>query len=320
MKKLSVLLALLLCLTLCLPALAEPPAPPTRVLGLIGPTGMSLAPMIRKADAKYQISLAASPEELVGTIVSGNYDIAAVPTNMAALLYQRTKGELQLLAINTLGVLYVLEKGETVKAPADLAGKTLTLSGQGAVPEYALNFILKALDIKDVTLSYKSEHNEVNTLAASGQADLVVLPQPMATALMMKDAGFRVALDVTEAFAEAAKQAGKPEAVLSMGCLVVRKEFATQQPDTLKAFLKDYEESVAFVNGQPELAAKDIVAAGILPNEKIALKAIPLCHIVYVVGEDMQRQLSPLFQIFFDAQPKSVGGALPDDAFYYLAK
>ena len=134
MKKLSVLLALLLCLTLCLPALAEPPAPPTRVLGLIGPTGMSLAPMIRKADAKYQISLAASPEELVGTIVSGNYDIAAVPTNMAALLYQRTKGELQLLAINTLGVLYVLEKGETVKAPADLAGKTLTLSGQGAVP------------------------------------------------------------------------------------------------------------------------------------------------------------------------------------------
>lgn len=320
MKKLSMILALLLLLSPGLPALAAEGAAPVRVMGLIGPTGMSLAPMIAKADPAYQFSLAAAPEELVGSIVSGNYDIAAVPTNMAALLYQRTKGELQLLAINTLGVLYVLEKGEAVHKAQDLAGKTLTMAGQGAVPEYAINFIAQALGIDGLTLDFKSEHNEVNTLAAAGQADLVMLPQPMATALMMKDAGFRVALDVTEVFAEAARQADKPEAVLSMGCLVVRKAFAKEQPEAVQAFLAQYEESVAFVNDQPELAAKDIVAAGILPNEKIAVKAIPLCHIVYVVGEDMQRQLAPLFQILFDAQPKSVGGALPDEAFYYLPK
>ena len=321
MKKLSILLALLLCLSAVAyagEAPAQDEAAAIRVLALNGPTGMGMAPMIAQKNPDYSFTLAAAPEELTGSIVSGKFDIAAVPTNMAALLYQKTKGEAQMLAINTLGVLYVLEKGESIQSVKDLAGKTILLSGQGATPEYAMDYILKANGITDATLEYKSEHNEVSALAAAGKAEIVLLPQPMVTALMMKDADFRIAIDVTEAFAQAAKMQGQPDAVLSMGCLVVRRGFAQENPVAVADFLAAYRDSVESVNVNPEAAAKDIVAAGILPNEKIAEAAIPLCNIVYVDGQDMVRQLSPLFQILFDANPNSVGGALPDEAFYWI--
>ena len=289
-----------------------------RVAGLIGPTGMSLAPMMAQNEGVYAFTLAAAPEQLVGEIVAGNVDIAAVPTNLAAVLYNRTKGAVQMLAVNTLGVLYVLEKGDTVHTAADLSGKTIVTAGQGAVPEYVLNYILDKNGITDATVEYKSEHNEVNSLAASGMADLVMLPQPMATALLLKDAGFRVALDITEQFALAAEKDGKPGTVLSMGALVVQASFAQQHPDKVAAFLEEYSLAVTFVNEEPAKAAVDIVSAGILPSEKVAEAAIPLCNIVFVVGEEMKDSIDPLMEILYEADAKSVGGAVPDDAFYYI--
>ena len=142
----------------------------------------------------------------------------------------------------------------------------------------------------------------------------------MALALQMKEPAFRSALDITAAFAQAAQKDGRPDAVLSMGCLAVREGFAAERPEDLRRFLTAYQESVRFVNEQPEEAAGDIVAAGILPNEALAAKVIPLCHIVYVEGEAMAAQLGPLFDILFAADPKSLGGALPDELFYYMPK
>lgn len=317
MKKLAVLCAVAL-IAAVMPlgfALGEQSAP-VRVFGLTGPTGMSLAPLIAEADPAYEFSLAAAPEELTGIIASGSFDIAALPTNLAAVLYQKTEGRVRMLAINTLGVLYVLEKGDSIREAADLAGKAITLSGQAAVPEYALNYILGVNGV-EATLNYKGEHNEVSTLAASGLADIVMLPQPMVTALLMKDPSWRVALDITEEFKKAAEKDGKPEAVLSMGCLVVRAGFADERPQDLQAFLSKYSASVEYINNYPALAAADIVAAGILPSENIAENAIPLCNIVYVAGDEMKAQLSPLFEILFSANPVSVGGKVPDEGFYY---
>ena len=149
-------------------------------------------------------------------------------------------------------------------------------------------------------------------------ADLVMLPQPMATALLLKDAGFRVALDITEQFALAAEKDGKPGTVLSMGALVVQASFAQRYPDKVAAFLEEYALAVDFVNEEPAKAAVDIVAAGILPSEKVAEAAIPLCNIVFVVGEEMKTSIDPLMEILYEADAKSVGGAVPDDAFYYI--
>ena len=318
MRKLSRLFALLFCLTLLpAPSMAEAAAP-LRILALIGPTGMGMAPLIAQKDARYAFTLAAAPDELTGSIISGNFDIAAVPTNLAAILYQKTKGQVQMVAINTLGVLYILEKGDTVHEVRDLAGKSIMTSGQGSVPEYALNYILAANGISDASIEYRAEHNEVSALAAAGKADLVMLPQPMVTALLIKDPSFRVALDVTVAFAQAARLRGLPDAVLSMGCLIVRRDFAQDNPAALADFLSLYRQSVNYVNTNVEEAARDIVAAGILPNEAIAKQAIPLCNIVYIDGAAMQPQLTPLFEMLFEANPASVGGALPDEAFYWV--
>ncbi len=317
MRKLyAVLLAVILLMTASLPALAQEDAP-VRVAGLIGPTGMSLAPMIAKNDAAYAFTLAAAPEELVGDIVAGRFDIAAVPTNLAAVLYNKTKGAVCMLAVNTLGVLYILEKGDSVQTVGDLQGKTITTAGQGAVPEYALNYILEANGLQ-ADVVYKSEHNEVSALAASGLADLVMLPQPMVTALMMKDDSFRVALDLTAEFSAAAALKGQQDTVLSMGCMVVRKEFADAHPEQLAAFLAEYAEAIAYVNDEPAKAAVDISAAGILPNEKIAEQAIPMCNIVYITGEAMKDGIVPLMDILYQANPNAVGGAVPDDGFYYI--
>ncbi len=317
MRKIALLCVLALLAALLPAGAASAEAAPIRVYGLIGPTGMSLAPLMRENDPAYSYQLAAAPEELVGVVASGNYDIAALPTNLAAVLYRKTEGRLQMLATNTLGVLYILEKGDSIRTVRDLAGKTITLSGQNATPEYALNYIL-AVNGVEATIDYKSEHNEVSTLAASGMADIVMLPQPMVTALLMKDDSFRIALDITEEFARAAQADGRGQAVLSMGCLVVRKEFAQERPQELSDFMKRYADAVAYVNAEPAKAAEDIAAAGILPSAKIAEKAIPLCNIVYVDGEEMKAQLAPLFDILYAANPASVGGQVPDDSFYYM--
>ncbi len=311
----ALLLALMLTVSLSAPALADT----VRVAALKGPTGMGVAHMIAANDGIYEFQLAGAPDELTGAVISGSVDIAAVPTNLAAVLYNKTKGGVKLLALNTLGVLYVLEKGDTVHSAADLAGKTVVASGQGSTPEYVLNYILEKQGVQDVTIDWRSEHSEVTTLAASGMADIVLLPEPHVTALMTKDPAFRIALDVTEEFAAAAALNGKEGTVLSMGCFIVRTDFLENHPDAVARFMEDCAQSIAYANENVAAAAQEITDAGILASAKIAESAIPKCHMVFIAGEEMKTQVSPLFDILYAANPASVGGAVPDDNFYYIS-
>ncbi len=285
------------------------------VATLSGPTGMGMAHMMAQNDGTYAFNVATAPDQLAAALISGACDIAAVPTNLAATLYQKTKGGVKMLAVNTLGVLYVLERGDSVHTLADLEGKTVTLAGQGATPEYALAFALSQSGVS-ATLDFKTEHAEVSALAASGLADIVLLPEPHVTALLMKDAGFRVALPLTEAFAEAAEKAGMPGGELTMGCVVARTEFFENHPEAVSRFMTDCAASVAFAGEDPEKAAAEIAAVGILPSEKIALAALPKCQLVFITGEDMQSVAAPFLAILHGANPASVGGALPDEGLY----
>jgi NitT/TauT family transport system substrate-binding protein len=289
-----------------------------RIATLRGPTGMGMAQMMAENDGSYVFTLASAPDELAGGIISGNIDIAAIPTNLAAVLYQKTKGGVSLLAINTLGVLYVMEKGDSVHTVADLAGKTVMTSGQGATPEYILNYLLEQNAVTGVMVEYKSEHNEVATLAASGMADLVMLPEPFVTSLLMRDAGFRIALDVTVEFASAAKADGYGDAVLPMGCVAVRTEFLKAHPDKVTAFMAACAASVDYANSNIPEASAMMEAQGILPKAAVAALAIPTSHLVYITGETMKTQAARLYEILLAANPASVGGKLPDDTFYYI--
>ncbi|MDR3050968.1 MAG: PhnD/SsuA/transferrin family substrate-binding protein [Oscillospiraceae bacterium] len=317
-------LALGLLAGVCLQAgLATPAEPKVKVrLGALkGPTALGALQLAATKGDVYDLQLAGAPDEMVAALASGQVDIAALPTNLAPTLYNKTQGGVRLLALNTLGVLYVLQRGDTVQSVADLAGKTLLATGQGATPEYTINYILAQAGLTDkVTVAYKAEHAELATLLAAGQTDLALLPEPFVTTVRTQDPDIRVALDVTEAFEQAAKQDEEaPGAVLSMGCWVVRAAFAAQNPQAVADFLRDYAESAAFVNADPAQAAKWAVALGVLPSEQVAAQAIPGCHIVSVSGAEMKAQIAPLLQIWYRANPASIGGALPGDDFYYAA-
>lgn len=303
-KSLILLLTMALCL-FCATSLAQ-----VRVYALKGPTGIGMAGMMDSEDRTF--TFCGSPDEIVSALASGNADIAACPTNLAAVLNKKTNGNVQMLALNTLGVLHVVTNDPSIQSIEDLAGRTIYATGQAAVPEYVLDYILEANGLADsVTIEYVGEHSELAALLAAEKVDIGVLPEPHVTSALMKNKQLRAALDVTELF-EAAS--GTP---LPMGCVIVRREFAESNPEAVTSFLDDYEQSVAFVNADPHAAAVQVEAAGIMPSAAAAERAIPNCHIVFIEGEAMRQQAEPFFQLLLNSNPASVGGVLPESSFYY---
>ena len=228
-----------------------------QVGGLKGPTAMGMVKLMEDEEAgstqnDYVFTLAGAPDEITAKLVKGELDIAALPTNAAAALYQKTDGAVQLAALNTLGVLYVVENGDTVQSVADLKGKTVYATGKGSTPEFALNYILKQNGMQagtDVTVEYKTEHAELATLLAAGQANLAVLPQPFVSSVLAKNSDVRIALDLTKEW-DAVTEDGS---VLTMGALAVRRDFAQEHPEAVQAFLEEYSASTAYVTAPENL-------------------------------------------------------------------
>ncbi len=319
MKKLVRILAVLL-LTVALPFVCAAESAesnvPVRVAALKGPTGMSVAHMMTENDGTYEFTLVGAPAEVNALVISGQVDIASVPINVGSVLYNKTEGGVKALALTTRGMLYLLEKGDSVQSVSDLEGKTILYAGQGATPEYVTEYILAANGV-NATLETEAEHAAVASKAIEGLTDLVLLPEPQVTNVLMKNPDFRIALDITEEFAAAAKMNGAEDAQLSMSVVIVRKEFAEAHPDQVAAFMSDLEASIAFANEHVAEAAQEIAALEIIPAAKVAEKALPSCRLVFVSGEDLQAQAAPLYDILFAANPASVGGKVPD-ADYYL--
>lgn len=296
-----------------------------RIGALKGPTGMGLAGMMGSAPSgtsegnAYSFELAGSADELTPMLVQGDLDVCMVPANLAAVLNQKTEGAVQVLAVNTLGVLDIVCVDESIQDMTDLAGRTIVSAGKGSTPEYALRYLLECNGIdpdSDVAIEWKSEHAECLAALEADPAVVAMLPQPFATSALSKVAGARIAIDLNDAWDEAAQAMGS-EAQLVTGVAVVRSEFAEQHPEAIAMFMDDYARSVAYVNENVEDAAQAIEDAGII-DAAVAIKAIPYCNIVFVSGEEMKASLSGYLQTLYDAAPESVGGSMPDDEFYYL--
>lgn len=331
-KSAAVLLALAMMLSLAACGQTETePQPPedaeaelpvtTRIAALKGPTAMGLVKLMADdpqsaAGAVYDVSLAASADEVTPLLMKGELDMACVPANLAAVLYQKTEGEIVTLAVNTLGVLYIVENGNAVQSVADLAGKTLVAAGKGSTPEYALRYLLSenGLEIDaDVVVDWKSEHSECVAALATGAATVALLPQPFVTVAKGKLSDLRTALDLTAEW-----DALKNGSGLITGVVAVRKSFAREHPAAVGAFLQDYAASVAWVNENVSDAASLIGEYGIV-EAAVAEKALPHCNIVCVTGEEMEEKLSGYLQVLYDANPEAVGGAIPEEDFYYGA-
>ena len=320
MKKRIAVLTLALVLVLCLFAgtASADVAVNTRVYTLNGTTGFGMAGMIadneNKVCPEYTFTVETDPSVVTAALISGDCDIAALPTNAAAALYNKTEGAVQVLALNTRGVLYLVTDGkEKIESIADLNGKTVYAPAQNP------SFIFAALCSKygielDIDTGY-AQPAELNTAVAAGQVGLAVLPEPMVTVARSQNPALTVALDLTAEWDKVFEPGS-----LVQGCVVVRREFAEAHPDAVKAFLTDYETSVKLLTEDTEAAAKAIEETGIFAKAAVAAKAIPNCNVCFVTGEDMQRELAAFLQIMADTAPQSIGGKLPGEDFYCILK
>lgn len=303
---------------------SQPPASqetPVRVAALKGPTAMGMVKLMHDdgaaASPRYEFTIAASADELTPRLVQGDVDICALPANLASVLYNNTEGQIQVLAVNTLGVLYLVESGDTIHTVEDLRGRTIYSSGKGSTPEYALRYMLEQNGIDpetDVAIEWKSEHAECVAALSAGEGGIAMLPQPFVTTAQMKNEGIRVALDLTAEW-EKLSSAESP-ATLITGVVVARKEFAEAHPDLVNGFLSDYHGSVGYVNSDTDGAAALVGEFDIVP-EAVAKKALPQCNITYIAGDEMREKLSGYLEALYGQNPQAVGGALPQGDFYY---
>ncbi|SHJ41207.1 NitT/TauT family transport system substrate-binding protein [Parasporobacterium paucivorans DSM 15970] len=289
-----------------------------RVGGLKGPTSMGMVQLMEAAEQKtafnnYTFTIAASADELTPKLIQGDLDIAAVPANLASVLYNNTKGAVELLAVNTLGVNYIVEVGDTISSMEDLRGKTIYATGKGSTPEFALRYLLSEYGLdpdKDVTIEWKSEPTEVVALLAQG-GGIAMLPQPFVTVAQSSVAGLNIAVDMTEEWDKL-----ENGSMLITGVLVVRKEFAEQYPQQVAKFLDEYKESTEYVNANVGGAALLVEKYGIVAAA-VAQKAIPYCNITYMEGSEMKTAMEGYLNVLFEQKPEAIGGALPGDAFYF---
>lgn len=287
-----------------------------RVYSLKGPTSMGLVKLMDdNANGNslntYESNMVTGADEVTAALVNGDADIAMLPANAAATLYQKAGG-FSVVAINTLGVLYVVENGEEIQSVEDLAGKTIYLTGKGTTPEYGLRYLLAAHGIEEqVTLEFKAEAAEVVAAMTEDVAAIGLLPQPFVTSALMQNEGLRIALDLTKEWA-----AVSSDSSMVTGVTVVRNEVLEANPDQIQAFLQEYAASVDYVNQNPAQAAQWIEELGIVGKAAIAEKALPNCNLVCITGEEMKTALSGYLQALFDQNPNAIGGAMPDDEFY----
>ena len=312
MKKFfALLLICMLSLSAC--ALADEPV---RVAALKGPTAMGLVQLFDTHAADYDVLIAGAADEVTPKLIQGQIDIAAVPVNLGSVLYNRTEGQVQLIAINTLGVLYVVEKGgEGIHSLEDLKGKTIYATGKGSTPEYALTYLLAqhGMDIaSDVTMEWKSEPTEVVALMAQSENAVAMLPQPYVTVAGAQVEGLRVALNLTEEW----DKLDNGSRLITAG-IIVRKEFAQEHPDKVAEFLSQFAESAAYANENVAEAAQ-LVEKYIGVKAPIAQKVLPACNIVCIAGEDAAAILPGYLQTLYDLNPAAVGGALPGEDFYWV--
>lgn len=293
-----------------------------QVGSLKGPTSMGLVSMMQRADNgetanAYEFTMVTAADELLGKVVSGDMDIALVPANVASVLYNKTQGGVRVIDINTLGVLYIVESGDTIHSVEDLKGKTLYLTGKGTTPDYAIQYLLgqHGLTTDDVTLEYKSEATEVVSVLTEDETAIGLLPQPFVTVAGMQNENLRTALDLTQ---EWEAVAGEDGGSLVTGVTVARTDFIEENADVIADFLGEHEASAAYTNENPAEAAELIAGLEIVAKAPVAQKAIPFCNITYIDGSEMHEDLSGYLQVLYDMEPTSVGGALPGEDFYYV--
>lgn len=290
-----------------------------RVAAMRGPTAMGLLQLMdaqERGEARnyYEFELLGSPDLVPPLLVQGEVDIAAVPGNLAAVLYNRM--DVQALAVVTLGVLHIVEIGDTIHSVEDLRGRTIYAHGQGITPEIALNYVLLQNGLtpgEDVTIEFRAEHAEIAALLQTGQAEIALLPEPFVSTVLAQVDGLRAALDLSAEWDRV-----QPDYGLMMSVVIARREFIEENPQAVAVFMEEYAASVAFVNRNVAEAAQFAVDFDLIPNPAIAAAAIPRANIVFMTGEEMRRNLMGFYRVLYNSEPSLIGGEMPEEDFFHI--
>lgn len=287
------------------------------VAALKGPTGIGMVKMLqdvgKSENPKYNMALYQSPDEILGKVVSGEVDLACIPSNLGAVLYNKTEGSIKFLATNTLGVLYIMENGNTIKNLKDLNNRTIVASGKESTPEFVLSYILNNTGLlanEEVSMEFMGNHADVLSKLVTEEDTVALLPEPFVTTALNKNDAIRVVVDVNEVW-ETLNHLELP-----MGILIANAQVLEERPEEIEQFLKDYKESVDFVNQHVEEASQLVAQFEIMPSAELAQQAIPKCHIVYEVSKEAKDALQQFYKILEEANPRAVGGKVPDENFY----
>ena len=288
---------------------------------MTGPTGIGMAKLMADSEAKttannYTFTVASAATEINAKFIKGEINIASVPTNVAATLYNKTNGKVRMLAVNTYGVLSILEKGDTIKSIADLKGKTVYSTGKGQNPEFIFKHILRENGLdpeKDVTINFVSSEELVAKLI-SGEAEVGLAPEPVATTVMVKNQALKRALSINDEWAKVS------DSQLMMGCVIAMESYIKENPKAVEKFLEEYSASIEFAKTKVDEAAKHCATYKITASEAIAKKAIPTCNLCYVTANDMKQNVNAYYDVLFAGDPNSIGGAKPQDDLYYIAE
>lgn len=290
-----------------------------RVGSLKGPTTMGLVNLMSEvesgAKSGYSFEMQSQPDVIMSELVSGKLDIALLPANVAAVAYNKTKHGVSAIDINTLGVLYCVTGDENIKSVKDLAGKTVLSTGQGASPEYVLNYLLEKNGVTDCDVQFKSEATEIAALLKQDPAKIAILPQPFVTVATAQNDQLKVAFSLTDEW-----KSVSPDSKLLTGVTVVRNEVLENRAAEVDQFIADHQASTEKAATDVDATAELVAKYGIIAKAPVAKKALPNCNIVAIAGDEMKTDLAGYLQVLFDANPKSVGGTMPDDDFYYIQK
>lgn len=290
------------------------------IAALKGPTGIGMVKLMEDSEAgntanDYKFTVAGEADIISAGLIKGEFDIAAVPCNLASVLYNKTKGQIKLAGINTLGVLYIVETGNNIKIIEDLRGKTIYSTGYGTTPQYTLNYLLSLYGLdpeSDLSIEYKTEATEVAAILEKTTDAIAMLPQPYVTTVMMNNDRVRIAIDIEKEWTSQNEDSG-----IVTGVVVVNSEFLDNYPEAVEEFLAEYQESAKYVNNNVDSAAELVEKFGLF-KAAVAKRAIPYCNITFIRGSEMKKSVEEYLNILYNQNPDAVGGAMPDDDFYYI--
>lgn len=297
-------------------ALAEPLQ--LTVAGLKGPSSIGMLRMIESEpvfgeDVETEYQIVDEPQLMIARIMSGEADIAAVPINLAAVLYNKG-APYRLGAVTGDGLLHIVSSREDIGSVEDLKGKRIYCIAQGSTPEFVLRYVLEKSGIDpdtEVELDFSFDHVAIAPQLIAGKVDLAVLPEPFVSIVASKNPAVQPVIDLQQVWAELSGTGD----TYPITATLVRNSLYREHPEALKAFFAAYRESIDWANANPAEAGGLAGKYMEMPAPIIA-KAMPRLNLRYQSPREARSRVEELYQVFHGFAPASVGGTIPGDEFY----